>query len=558
MRPRPLWQLSSSLCALLLACPAAPPKPPTAPQALTAEEERAALAPKVAALSAEAEGLLRDQDELVWRNWTAGQSVDIGKSYEGHGQLFTAESVKQIARLRELTADPLEQRALAHLHAHFVGEYLARELAEVTDAIANLEASLTFPFEGKDVPFRELDRTLAAEPSPERRRALYAAATPAVQRLGESVRRKDDRIDSLLSSVGYPSYAAFGAQLRELDLPSTVALANTVLQSTDGAWREVLGRLGPKEAGVPLEKLRRADFPRLFHSPSLDGPFPKQLALPRVRQTFSGLGLPLDAMSQLQIDDADRKGKNPRALTLPVVVPTDIRVSFRPAPGVRAQSFALHEVGHAVHYANTAAMRWELGKLGDSALAEGMGGLFEDLLQDPVWLEQFAQLSGDKAADYLGAASAFELFQLRRAAGHVLFEAAAHGADPIDPVSEYAKVMARAYGVPLDEADLPRAAYEREDFFASADKLRSAFLAAQLQGQLKARFGPSWWNTPQAASFLKPLWAKGNSATPEEVARSFGDPGVRADILLLRLASALKVPLTMQTRSPEAAADGGT
>ena len=77
----------------------------------------------------------------------------------------------------------------------------------------------------------------------------------------------------------------------------------------------------------------------------------------------------------------------------------------------------MHEYGHALHYGFTREQRFELARLGNPTVGEAYAALFEDLLEDPVWLEEHAGVSGDKRAQYLAASSAHKLFLIRRAAG---------------------------------------------------------------------------------------------------------------------------------------------
>lgn len=541
------------LCAFIVGCPSAtttkPAPDPAQDPATAIAAERKALEEKLSALSNEAETLLRDQDELIWKSWTEGAKADISSTYEGHEQLFTVTNIRAIQRYRELAGDGDHQRWLSNLETHFVGEHLARELTEVTDAIANLELSVTFRFEGKDVPYRDLEKLLANESRAERRAAMYAAATPAVQRLAQSWKRKDERVTELLKELGYASYLGYAAELRRSDLERLPILATQVLDVTDAAWKKVLGDLSRRELQADAPSASRAHFPRLFRAQNVDAFFAKEQVLPRAKQTLQGMGLSLEP---LRVDEAARKGKHPRALTLPVRVPSDVRLSVSPASGARSQAQALHELGHAMHYAHTRpALRFEQAKLGNDTVAEAMGFVFEDLMEDPVWLEQFAGMSAEKARDYLWTQSAHKLFVVRRAAARILYELALHGPGAPDAKATYAALMTRAYGVPVEGDDVERAGTEREDFLESADDFRAWFLAGQIQGQLKGRFGPSWWNNAESGAFLKTLWAKGNAAYARDVAKQMGEERIKPDVLLLRISSAVQVPITLPAAAPD-------
>src|SRR5262249_17644678 len=213
---------------LVIACHKAPlPAPPT--------EDDEALWPVVENLASDAESLLGHQEELIWKYWVEGTPADIAKTYQGKEQLFSIFSIQAIDRLRrsrirayrctapahgEALQCPkdqwgtLEVRALTHLQIYFVGEYLSRMLADQSDAVANLEASLTFTAGGKEDHYRDLERLRATEKDTEKRHALYLGATRAVERLSQLVRRKNERAEALVKELGYPTYESFGESLR--------------------------------------------------------------------------------------------------------------------------------------------------------------------------------------------------------------------------------------------------------------------------------------------------------------------------------------------------------
>jgi hypothetical protein len=175
-------------------------------------------------------------------------------------------------------------------------------------------------------------------------------------------------------------------------------------------------------------------------------------------------------------------------------------------------------------------------------------------MEDPVWLEEHAGLSGTARTEYLAAASAHKLFLIRRAAGRLLYQLAVHRQEGADARELYKAILTRMDAMPVTEDDVARYLVDQEDFFQSADSFRAWFLAGQLQGQLKARFGPSWWNSPEAGQFLKGLWAHGNALSAREVAEAMGETAITPDVLLLRLGTTLGVPIKLDARdTPETA-----
>ncbi|HYI01223.1 MAG TPA: chromosome segregation protein SMC, partial [Hyalangium sp.] len=330
MHPRVLFQLALALC--LTACPKAVPPPPP-PEVTEAKH----LATEVKELSVQAQALLETQNRLIWELWTEGKPVDIAATYKGKEGLFSVENVRKIDRLRQLTQDPRELRALTALQSHVAGEYLSRELAEYNDALANLEASLTFTVDTREVRYRDLERLLANEKSTGKRRALYTAAVPAIERLSQSLRRREERTVELVKELGYSSYEAFGAELRQADLTRLSVLAEEILQATQEPYRTVMERLSQRELAMPFANITRADIPRLFRSREVENAFPQQEAMLRVHGSLQGLGIDLTEMPNIYIDARDNPRKNPRPLTLPIEVPGDVRLSEKPASGVLHQ-----------------------------------------------------------------------------------------------------------------------------------------------------------------------------------------------------------------------------
>jgi hypothetical protein len=551
MCPRLLWLLPVAL--LIAAC--AKGRSPTGPSPEALRGEAAQLTREVQALSGRAEALLARQDAQVWAFWTEGAQADLTATYAADAELFSLASLRKIDRLRQLTSAPGEVRALTHLQSLFAGEYLASALEEQNDAVANLEASLTFTLPepgaegdaaGREVRYRDLERLLANERSAAVRRALYAGATPSLERLNQSLRRREERLQAVVRQLGYPSYEALSAELRQADLDRLAALAEQILQATQGPYLTVMARLARSELGLSFEELTRADIPRLFRPREVDSLFPKAAQLARVEATLKGLGIELAALPNVRVDARELPRKNPRPLTLAPRVPEDVRLSVKPAEGVLEQGRVLHEVGHLLHAAFTREQRFELAKLGSATVGEAWAALFEDLLEDPVWLEEHAGLSGVRRDTFLAASSAHRLFLIRRAAGRLLYQLELRrGGGSVDARKLYSAILQRTDALPMGPDDEARYLVDLEDFFQSADAFRGWFLAGQLQGQLKARFGPAWWRSAEAGAFLQGLWARGNALSARELAQEAGERGIEPDVLLLRLGTTLGVPIRL-------------
>ncbi len=579
MSPRFLFVLAA--LTLLAACPKAVPNQLTHP----AGQDAQALWPAVEKLASDAEALLAEQEEAIWKNWTDGTPANIGKTYEGKDKLFSLESIQTIDRLRKsliaaygCTAAPgeppqcskgaagaLEVRALTYLHVYFVGEYLARMLADQTDAIANLEASLAFTAAGVEHHYRDLDWLLATENDPEKRRALYLGASRAIERLSLFVRRRDERTSALVTELGYPSYQSLGESIRYGNMDQLAQLAEQVLDLTQTAYVQAMEQMAQRELRMPFEKLRRADMPRLFRPQNLQFFFPKDSLVTRATSTLSGLGIDLGSMKNITLDVRDLAYKNPRPLTVLAAIPGDVRVSLRPSGGARDQAALLHELGFALRFASLKnpepvkppgktghkpSLRFELTRLGSPVVGQASALLFEQLVEDPEWLQQYAGLSGEKLSSQLIAANAHRLFQLRRRAGRLLYDIAVHRGEEQDTRAIYRRIMSRAYAVPITAEDEARNIVDLDELYQPADDIRAWLLARQLQEILIRRFGSAWWKNPLAGDVLREVWAKNSAPYPQEVANSVGE-AIGPDELLRNFAAgfSLAVESSREARS---------
>lgn len=527
------------------------------------------LATEVEAMADKASQLLHRQQELIWQSWMSGKPPEMGQTYQNTETLFSLESIRRVEKLRQAlltrfqcalandgvrlfcsTREGIEQiRAVTYLHMHFVGEYLSRLLEEQNGAIANLEASLTFSAKGREYPYRDLERLLTNESNAETRHGLYLAATQAERRLAQSIRRKEEKADRLIQELGYPSYQAFGSEMRQVDLSALAKLAEQFLERTQTPYKRVLSVLAARELHPAPEKLERSDLFRIFRVRTEVAVSSKEL-LPRIDKSLAPIGVRLEGMKNLTIDLSDVAAKSSRPLTLALDAPSDVRISLKPGGTLRDQVLLLHELGHALPFAFVSDLlgrsgtpkpgllqhpRFELTQLGNRTPNEAFARLFESTFEEPQWFQNQPEVASEKASQSVFSARARRLFELRRKAGHLLYELQWRQADPQDAPRLYLQIMSRAYGVLLTPDDAARYLVDREEWFQAADELRASFLAEQLRAHLNNQFGPPWWRQPESGNLLRSLWADGNIFLADEVAAQIGESAVEPRALIRKL-----------------------
>lgn len=470
----------------------------------------------VRTLSDDARDWSRAVDAKLWSHWTEGAPLELSGLNAKRDALLTAD---RLATLRDAQARGADDaRALDHLRLFLEAEAAAREAATESAAVATLEATVTFPFEGKEVRLGDLNRLLATEKSALKRKALWAASLPAAETLDAAIAARDAK---LAARVTPASLLAFSAEQRDVDLEAMRQVAEGVLILTSEAWRLNLERLNEADTRLPTATLTRADLPRLLRVPAeVDLAFGKKELASRAVATLGALGL--YGKKGLTLDLAESMKKNPLPLTVTPGGPVDVRTSFRPLGGLRDQQLLFSELGVALALQHVTAGRYEYERLGDSSLAQASGELFATLPGEAAWLESLG-LQASARRVVIEAWQVQRLFQVRRAAASFLVRL-----DCVEPNDAAAKTRAaalftRALGVQHSVADMARMRVDTDDGLRSATTLRAMLMAEHLRGQLNAAAGEPWFRSAGAGKALVELWTTGSSVPLEARVAPLGE-----------------------------------
>lgn len=479
MRPR----TTAALLLLLMGCPKAvpPPEPPKPPPGPTPEQARAQ---QVDALQAEALALVKEEGELLWAHWTRGAPLELEQAKAAHAALFEDAA---LAKVRAAKREPLERWLL--------GERLARAAADANAALVEAEAATLVTVDDKKVPWRDLSRLLANEKSAVKRKALWAAAREAVGPLGDATAKRD---------------LAVAAALGERDLEAAAVQGQRFLDDTEVEWKQLVEKLAQSELGLSPDKISRADLPRMLRpNTAADAAFPRAEIAAKATAVLAALGL--YGLPGLTLDLADSAKKNPLPLTLAPGGADDVRVSFRPAGGLRDLGSLLGELGRALALHAQAEPR-----LADPLVADAAYRLFAELVATPAWLKAQG-VTDAAAASCAQSARALRLSTLRRAAANLV--AQARPGD--DPGATWNTWSSRALGVPVAPEDAPRWRLERDPLLRGVALLETQRRAEALRGKLAAQ----WWAEPASAAILKAAWSD-DRVPPPGAAPAGKDGGV--------------------------------
>jgi hypothetical protein len=481
-----------------------------------------------------AEDFIAELNTEFYRHY-AGLTDDfeIEAIYVKHEELFTRPAVEDLREQAAAPAPGTDERRRRRMLLDFAIEgHLGQATKSLDAELARREAELSLELDGQRIGYRESPVTQANEPDPARRAAIEEARLALTEEeLNPLHREVIEYQHELAQELGYPSYRDMCASLQGVDFDALHRQTEAFAAATEASYASVLEPELQRTLGIGLDQLRRSDLPRFFRAPETDASFPAERLTQSFVETARGLGIDISAQPGVILDTEPRPNKSPRAFCAPVRAPGEVYLVIAPVGGRDDFAALFHEGGHTEHFANVdPALPFEFRQLGDNAITEAYAFLFQHLIEDPEWLRRRLGVEDDGAlAAY---ARANRLVYLRRYTAKFAYELELHGAGGggIDPMADrYAELLSAAVRV-----DWPWQTFlaDVDPGFYCAAYLRAWALETHLRGHLRTRFGPAWFEDPEAGAALRALWRDGQRLTPEEMLRELD--GKRLDFTVLR------------------------
>src|SRR5438309_573645 len=277
-----------------------------------------------------------------------------------------------------------DELALRLLHGSLAALQLSREGAAETDALERARAALTFAAPGDaraERGERDLDRLLTDEPSAQKRAAIALAEAKAAQSLTPLALARDRAIAAALDGAGMAAWGDLIAEMHRASTAELAALAERTLAATDAVAQRAVASAAQRNLGVTVDRLKRADLPRMVRAAAADPQFPPGKGWISAQATLTAVGADL---GRVRIDADPSPSKAPRPLALLVDPPADVRLSVRPTGGLEEQRALLREAARAAGGVAVDVPRWELAQLGAGSAGGGVAQLFEELAGDPA------------------------------------------------------------------------------------------------------------------------------------------------------------------------------
>jgi hypothetical protein len=456
----------------------------------------------------EAEVFLEEIDREYYLQG-AGRKPDLAIEpiYERHERLFDREAVDRVGEARG-AAHGEEQTRLRYLHQFALDGHLGSLTRELETRTAELEASLEVEVGGETISYRMAPVVQANEPDAERRAQIEAARNAVlVDRLNPLHLEGLQTVHAACAELGWPSYLDAYSDLRALDLRALAVQLGRFAEATEAGYARTVDPELERTVGRSLDQVRRSDLVRFFRASHLDELFPSDRMVQALRRTLAGLGIDLEAQSNVTLDTEARETKSPRAFCSTPRVPEEVYLVMPPIGGREDYAALFHEAGHAEHYGCTnAGLAFEFRHLGDNSVTESFAFLLEGLTASPDWLERILGAEGAEAA--IEHARAARLMMLRRYSAKIAYEVELHGpgVDLNEMPGRYSALLGDRIGVPW-----PRETWlsDVDPGFYVACYLRAWALEVDWRTELASRFGGAWFQEPDAGGWLRGLWSEG-------------------------------------------------
>jgi hypothetical protein len=474
---------------------------------------------------ARGEAFLRDVSREYYSSHAGLKpAAELQPIYERHREAYGDESLElAMALLKGSTPGTDERRSGRMLVEWLIESRVGRELAPLEEREIAWEGAAVVQLpDGSGEPYRRSSITIANTRDARERRSLDDAraalvAAELAPKRQERLAREKAFVEGMGVASGYLGTfdALAGIQIRALRDDCAA-----FLRDTQAMWDDVLPEFLKRGLGITLAEATRADATALMRVPEFDAGFPAEAMERAVRRQVTEMGTSPDAHGRVRYDTGDREGKRARAFCAPVAIPDEVYLVIRPHGGQNDWQTLLHELGHALHFANIdMSLPFEYRWLGDNSITEGYAMLFDHRMKDRGWLARYSELGAGDLSRYLRAAGFEELQFLRRYCAKLIYEVELYGdIVPWEKLPDlYVETLSGATGFRYQRAD---AFVDVDPHFYSARYLRAWQLQSLLAESLVNRFDVDWWRNPAAGPWIvAELFSRGQSELAEEQAQ---------------------------------------
>lgn len=327
-------------------------------------------------------------------------------------------------------------------------------------------------------------------------------------------------VKTVTERFGYASYAQYGETKKAVSFDALSDLFKRYLDDTAETYFTRLGPWVEEKIGRPMDNLSRYHALHLLRITRFDEFFPADRLRQLAQETFTGLGFDLFGRSDVITDMSADSTKNPDGMCVGIEIPGEVYVIVKPQGGLIDVETMLHEAGHGFFLSHIdPSLPIEYRRLYRSgAVDETFAFLFMDLLDNPTWLTQVAELSESQAQELVRLVRTKRLCLIRRYIGKFLAEKELHENGTIKDPEPYCRYLNQATGFEYEPAGY---LIDMESDFYSLDYVSAWAGSHVLRNFLETKFGEDWFRKPDAGDFLKSIAVRGRRDPLDKLLSTF-------------------------------------
>ncbi|MBP9095781.1 MAG: hypothetical protein KBG21_04175 [Ignavibacteria bacterium] len=466
--------------------------------------------------------------------------IDLDAIYSKYPDIHKKENIDLIYREIENNKDnPTEISRLNILLENLYNEIMGFELSDLAMQELAAETNGTIEIDNKRVPFRSVMGEILKTHERERRNEIELKKDEFLAKEINPIAREANKKESgLIKSFGFKNKVDMFQTLSGIDLYKVNAQMQDFLKKTEEMYTDTLSFFAKKKLGLSIDQLKRHDMMYMNRGKEFDKYFPKSQMMDKMSGFVSKMGIDITANNKISFDIESRENKSPRAFCSPVRIPHEVYLVLSPRGGKDDYTTFLHELGHALHFANIdKSMGFEYKWFGDNSVTEGYAMNLDHLTLNPLWMKKVLDVDFEKNKDYFVQRNFDELMMLRRYAGKIDYEIKLAEAETIDGMDEvYAETLTKANKIQYSKETYLQ---DVDGYFYTARYIRAWMFQENLNEVLKNKFNEDWFLNPEAGKFLLDIYSYGQKYSADELMKMLGHENLSVEPLYKNISKVL-------------------
>jgi len=432
--------------------------------------------------------------------------------------LYSLPTINFVKKAYEEEKNEDNKKQLKLLFFELSESFLYSKIASLEDKIETFFNKSKVEVDKEKIAYYNLGPLISKTADFKKRESLQDAGWQVVKKANpQMLLMLKTALKSLKKDLGFVGQIDFYQKKKTINYSQFYHLVQEINSQLQGLYQEKMGKFVQENLNVPWKNLRNCHLSYLTGLNRFDQYFSKEKLMPVFEASMKDLGFFIKKQTNINIDTAERPGKNPRAVCYSSKVPEEIHLIIKPIGGFYDFTAFFHEAGHSEHYGNMqSSLPFAYRYLASShASSELYSYLFESLTRNPLWLEKYLKLPKKVAKQVAYDSEIINFCLLIRYLGKFSYEYQLFlSGNFVKGPQLYAQTLTKFTNFIYNPVSYLN---DIDSGFYSADYLRAWIGEAQLIVFLEKKFGQNWFERKEVGDLLQKMWEPGLKFDLEEI-----------------------------------------